>query len=143
MMSYLFGNLLLNECGEGARPRTCPAARMCRRVTVTGMETRSRPYRLWHRPALRLLPARPPRSSVWAFIEVPASFCVDRSNSGTPSRYSSYAIVLEVANCPRRSCLAAPENEPASMTRKKASMAAEQSTASSSRDREFSLSGQE
>jgi hypothetical protein len=125
MMSYLFGNLLFYEFGEGARPRTCPAARMCRRVNVAGTETRSRP----HRSSSLLLSAWGPS--------------VDRSNSRTPSRSSSYAIVLEVANCPGRSCLAAPENEPASMTRKKASMAAEQSTASSSRDREFSLSGQE
>jgi hypothetical protein len=68
------------------------------------------------------------------FIEVSACIrqgnpCVDRSNNRTPSRSSSCAMVLETVDCPTRSCFAAPENEPASMMRTNASMAARRSTA--------------
>ena len=58
-----------------------------------------------------------------------------------PRRSSSWAIGFEITGWPRRSCRAAPENEPVSMTRTKASIA-DRSRGPGARDSGPHLSGQ-
>jgi hypothetical protein len=50
--------------------------------------------------------------------------CVVRNSSLVPTRFSSWAIILETAGCPTRNSSAAPVNDPVSTTRTDASMTA-------------------
>ena len=87
-----------------------------------------------------------PRSRAWR-----AHRCSARTPSGRPVRRAStrrmprrssgWAIGFEITGWPRRSCRAAPENEPVSMTRTKASIA-DRSRGPGARDSGPHLSGQ-
>ena len=132
-----------------------PASANCRRtsLTVVGLRRLSigagckapRSCRIGMRIILRWN-VRFPRSRAWR-----AHRCSARTPSGRPVRRAStrrmprrssgWAIGFEITGWPRRSCRAAPENEPVSMTRTKASIA-DRSRGPGARDSGPHLSGQ-